>query len=301
VKLNSDGGKAVRAGARSQRRRRGALVSAVCGLTLVAVAALGAGTAGAQEGEETPTTEDTTVDTTPAPLAEVEPLVDAGEIITITQEPLVVDGACNPLAQAQLTYTTESTDEVFELVITSATNPCTPIAAAAVAYAMPAGASPAGGQWPQTLSERKDFTISQASVTTVTFAKECAALQFDVITGESPQTIAPTGPWHGPLLFVGDTNTSQQYFPPVEQCGGTTTTTSTVPVTVLPATTLPQVATNVVTPDATVADTSATNNGGEGAALALTGSSSGPLALVGGLLLVAGAVMFALSRRTREA
>ena len=226
--------------------------------------------------------------------------MDAGTIITITQQPLVVDGACDPLAQGQLTYTTSSTDEVFELKITSATNPCTPIAAAAVAYAMPPGASPAGGQWPQTLSERKDFTISQASVTTVTFAKECAALQFDVITGESPQTISPTGPWHGPLLFVGDTNTSQQYFPPVEECGGpTTTTTSTVPATVLPATTLPQVATNVVTPGATVADTSATN-GGEGASLALTGSSSSTLALVGGVLLLAGAAMFALSRRSRE-
>jgi LPXTG-motif cell wall-anchored protein len=299
VKLKSDGGTAVRAnGARSQLRPRGALTLAVCGLALVAVAVFGAGTAGAQEGDETPT-EDTTVDTTPAPLADVEPLVDAGTIITITQEPLVVDGACNPLAQGQLTYTTTSDDEVFELVITSATNPCSPIAAAAVAYAMPPGASPAGGQWPQTLSERKDFTISQASVTTITFAKECAALQFDVITGESPQTISPTGPWHGPLLFVGDTNTSQQYFPPVEQCGGTTTTSTTVPVTVLPATTLPQVATNVVTPDATVADTSATN-GGEGAALALTGSSSGGLALLGGLLLVAGAAMYALSRRSRE-
>ncbi|UDY34436.1 hypothetical protein [Dermatobacter hominis] len=299
MKLKIDGGKAARAsGARSHRRSRGALSLAVCGLALVAVAVFGTGTAGAQEGDETPT-EDTTLDTTPAPLAEVEPLVDAGAIITITQEPLVVDGACNPLAQSQLTYTTESTDEVFELVITSATNPCSPIAAAAVAYAMPPGASPAGGQWPQTLSERKDFTITQASVTTVTFAKECAALQFDVITGESPQTISPTGPWHGPLLFVGDTNTSQQYFPPVEQCGGTTTTTSTVPVTVLPATTLPQVATNVVTPDATVADTSATN-GGEGAALALTGSASGGLALLGGALLLAGAAMFAVSRRSRE-
>ena len=299
MKLNSDGGKAVRAvGARAQRRSRGGLTLAVCGLALVAMALFGTSAAGAAEGDDVPT-EDTTLDTTPAPLADEEPTVDEGEIITITQEALAFDGQCNPLAQAQLTYTTNSTDEVFELVITSLTTPCSPIAAAAVAYAMPAGASPAGGQWPQTLAERKDFTISQASVTTVTFAKECAALQFDVITGESPQTISPTGPWHGPLLFVGDTNTSQQYFPPAEECGGPTTTSTTVPVTVLPATTVPQVATNVVSPDAVVADTSATN-GNEGAALALTGSSSGGLALLGGVLLLAGAAMFAWSRRSQE-
>ena len=284
--LNGDmGDGAQECSLRPVRRSRGALSLVVCGLAVLAMALFGTSVAGAQEGDEVLDAE-------------------AGALITITQEPIAVDGECNPLAQAQLTYTTESTDEIFRLVVTSATTPCEPIAAAAVAYAMPEGASPAGGQWPQTLVEREDFTISEASVTTITFAKDCAALQFDVITGESPATISPTGPWHGPLLFVGDTNTSQQYFPPAEQCGGTTTTTSTtasttVPATVLPATTLPQVATNVVSPGATVADTSATQ-GSDAAALALTGSSSGGLALLGGALLVAGVAMFAWSRRPKE-
>ena len=282
MELNGEQGNRTRGrAARPVRRSRGALSLAVAGLAVIAASFFGTATAGAAEDGE-----------------------EAAPIITITQEPIAVDGECNPLAQAQLTYTTESTDEFFKLVVTSAPAPCDPIAAAAVAYAMPAGASPDGGQWPQTLAERVDFTISEASVTTITFAKDCDALQFDVITGESPETISPTGPWHGPLLFVGDTNTSQQYFPPAEQCGGTTTTTpsttTTVPATVLPATTLPQVATNVVSPTAVVADTSATRGSNDAAALALTGSSSGRLALLGGALLVAGAAMFAVSRRSKE-
>ncbi|HNJ70178.1 MAG TPA: hypothetical protein PKX97_13045, partial [Microthrixaceae bacterium] len=207
---------------------------------------------------------------------------------------------CNPLAQAQLTYTTTSDADVFRIVITSATKPCNPIAAAAVAYAMPKGASPAGGQWPQTLVERQDFTIAEASTTTITFAKECDAVQFDVITGESPQTISPTGPWHGPLLFVGDTKTSEQYFPPMEKCGTAPTTVPAPPTTatVQAATTVPQTATNVVT-GATVADTTATQ-GENAAALALTGASSARLALIGAGLLVAGGALFAWSRRSRE-
>jgi hypothetical protein len=306
VNVKIDGGRAARSSAgRAGRRARGAWSLAVCGLALVAMAVLGTGTAGAQDGDAPPPDE-ATPEVTPA-AEEAPPADDAAEadedessIITITQQPLQVGGLCNPAAQASLTYTTKSDAEVFQLVITSHTNPCSPIHAAAVAYAMPPGASPAGGQWPQTLLERKDFTISQASITTVTFDKECAAIQFDVITGESPQTISPTGPWHGPLLFVGDTSTSEQYFPPTEQCGGgTTTTTSTTQPSVAGVTTVPQVATNVVSPGAAVADVSATR-GPEGAALALTGSASGGLALLGGALLLAGAAMYLTSRRVRQ-
>lgn len=223
-------------------------------------------------------------------------------IVSIEQKALPSGGDCNPFAQAQMTYNTASSADHFRLVVTSATAPCTPIAAAAVAYRMPAN-----GQWPQTLVERRDFTISGASVTTITFAKECTALQFDVITGESPKVIAPEGPWHGPLLFPGDTSTSQQYMPP-EKCNevatsSTTTTASTaVPApTVSPATSTPTVAgqtTIAPAPAPNVADTTATNP--NAAKLAMTGRNSAPVALIGALLLVLGVVLHLWSRRSRQ-
>ncbi len=291
---------------RNRAHRRSAFSLLVCLLAVMAAVLVGttsAGAAGDGEGEAP----DTVTTEAPAPEAPApdgveaqEPAAEVDGVITITQAPLPFDGQCNPLAQAQLTYTTTSDADVFRMVITSATKPCNPIAAAAVAYAMPKGASPAGGQWPQTLVERKDFTIAEASTTTITFAKECDAVQFDVITGESPQTISPTGPWHGPLLFVGDTKTSEQYFPPMEKCGTAPTTVPAPPTTatVQAATTVPQTATNVVT-GATVADTTATQ-GENAAALALTGASSARLALIGAGLLVAGGALFAWSRRHRE-
>jgi len=291
---------------RNRAHRRSAFSLLVCLLAVMAAVLVGttsAGAAGDGEGEAP----DTVTTEAPAPEAPApdgveaqEPAAEVDGVITITQAPLPFDGQCNPLAQAQLTYTTTSDADVFRMVITSATKPCNPIAAAAVAYAMPKGASPAGGQWPQTLVERKDFTIAEASTTTITFAKECDALQFDVITGESPQTISPTGPWHGPLLFVGDTKTSEQYFPPMEKCGTAPTTVPAPPTTatVQAATTVPQTATNVVT-GATVADTTATQ-GENAAALALTGASSARLALIGAGLLLAGGALFAWSRRSRE-
>ena len=300
---------------RNRAHRRSAFSLLVCLVAVMAAVLVGTTSAGAAGDDvDAPDTA-----ATPTPAVEVpdgpvevpdgqgaeappaeQPAEEADGIITITQAPLPFDGQCNPLAQAQLTYTTTSDADVFRIVITSATKPCNPIAAAAVAYAMPKGASPAGGQWPQTLVERQDFTIAEASTTTITFAKECDAVQFDVITGESPQTISPTGPWHGPLLFVGDTKTSEQYFPPMEKCGTAPTTVPAPPTTatVQAATTVPQTATNVVT-GATVADTTATQ-GENAAALALTGASSARLALIGAGLLVAGGALFAWSRRSRE-
>ncbi len=292
---------------RNRAHRRSAFSLLVCLLAVMAAVLVGTTSAGAAGDDvDAPDTA-----ATPTPAVEVpdgqgaeappaeQPAEEADGIITITQAPLPFDGQCNPLAQAQLTYTTTSDADVFRMVITSATKPCNPIAAAAVAYAMPKGASPAGGQWPQTLVERKDFTIAEASTTTITFAKECDALQFDVITGESPQTISPTGPWHGPLLFVGDTKTSEQYFPPMEKCGTAPTTVPAPPTTatVQAATTVPQTATNVVT-GATVADTTATNP--NAAQLAMTGRNSAPVALIGALLLVLGVVLHLWSRRSRQ-
>lgn len=277
----------------SSGRSRGALAVALCGLAVVASALFGAGTAGAADG-------DSPAPTKPAATSPPAPVVITGTLITISQAALPTEGACNPFAQAQLTYATKSDDSKYQLVVSSLTTPCNPIDAAAVVYAMPKGATYSGGQWPQTLVERKDFSIAKASVTTITFAKACDAQQFDVITGDSPKVISPTGEHHGPLLFPADTSTSLQFFPPVEKCGGatTTSTTSTIPAAVLSSTTLPPAATNAAAPNAVVAGTSATKP--PAAALALTGTYSRPLAALGALLLVAGAAMFAVSRRKRE-
>lgn len=276
-------------------RSREALTIALCGLAVVASALFGAGTAGAESDGPTPPKEPVT--------AAPSTTVISGSIITISQAAVPTQGACNPFAQAQLTYATKSDDAKFQLIVSSLTTPCSPINAAAVVYAMPKGATYSGGQWPQTLVERKDFSITTASVTTITFAKACDAQQFDVITGESPKVISPTGEHHGPLLFPTDVATSQQFFPSAEKCGGatttTSTTTSTIPANVLPATTLPPAASNAVAPGAVVADKTATNNP-EVATLALTGTYSAPLAALGALLLAAGVGMFAVSRRKRD-
>lgn len=253
------------------RPRRSPLVTtfAVAGVVLLLAALLAPAIAGAEEGGES--------------------------IISIEQKALPFDGDCNLFAQLQLTYTTSSNSDHFRLVVTSATKPCDPIAAAAVAYRMPTD-----GQWPQKLVERRDFTISAASTTTITFAKECVPFQFDVITGASPAVIAPEGPWHGPLLFPGDTGTSQQYMPPAD-CKPTTPTTPTVapPASVAPATTTPTVAAETtIAPAVTVAGTVATSPGA--ASLALTGRSSLPLAATGVLLLLAGVGLSFWGRRSRR-
>ena len=225
--------------------------------------------------------------------------------ITITQTPSGAGGPCVP-PPLGLTYTTDNTAEVFTLRITAASPPCSPIEAKAVVYAMPGN----GEQWPQTLSEVVPFTISEAGVTEVVFAKGCNPVQFDVLTGETPEQISPLGAWHGPLLFPFDTSTSLQYFGNNSGCTPTTTSTtttstpssvtsSTVPevggVTTVPgsSTTQPEVA-GVTTIPPTVGGVSTPQ---QPAALALTGSSSTWVALLGAGMVGAGALMLLAARR----
>ncbi|MFZ4518317.1 MAG: hypothetical protein ACOYOP_08005 [Microthrixaceae bacterium] len=85
---------------------------------------------------------------------------------------------------------------------------CEPVRAAGVVYVMPGK----GVAWPQRLQERRDLTLQQPGIVEVSFTKGCTPVQFDVITGDSPPTVAPTGPWHGPLLFPVDTGTALQYW-----------------------------------------------------------------------------------------
>lgn len=112
-----------------------------------------------------------------------------------------------------------NTPEYFELVIKATSRPCSPIKATAAIYGMPGN----GVAWPQHLIESQKFTISKAGKTTVRFTKTCDPVQFDVVTGATPNVISPTGPWHGPLLFPFDMETSRQHWGCTD---GTTTTTS---------------------------------------------------------------------------
>ena len=121
-----------------------------------------------------------------------------------------------------------STATTFTVTIVVPRNLCTPVGATAAVYAMPS----ATVAWPQTLVSRTPFTMQQSGTYTVTFSKGCDPQQFDLIAGTSnsvtPPTIAPTGPWHGPLLFPFDTTTALQW---PGNCTPTTTTTSTTSTT----------------------------------------------------------------------
>ncbi len=235
--------------------------------------------------------------------------------ITITQTPQDAVGPCAPNALG-LTRDVFSDDDVFRLTVTAAADPCAPIAAKAAIYAMPAN----GDQWPQQLAEVKDFTISEAGVTVIEFAKDCDPVQFDVLTGATPQVISPLGEAHGPLLFPFDVSTSQQ-FPGQEGCNPTTTTTTSTTSTtttstpeVLGSTTIPGGPSSVaptVEPQVlgqTTVPSSADNNAAVSPSsavspskLALTGSSSTVGLVLGGVLLLVGIATLALSRRTASA
>lgn len=216
--------------------------------------------------------------------------------ISITQTPAVSVGPC--IGQHGLTHATFSDSSTFRLRVVAPADPCQPIHAKAAIYAMPGK----GAQWPQTLKEVVPFTISEAGVTTITFAKTCTPVQFDVVTGATPPTIIPLiGEFHGPLLFPADINTSFQ--DPGISCTATTTTALSGSTTVAPSTTAAVLETTAVNPTTTAAvvQGSSSDRGpgasGSNAPLAVTGSSSSSTAVVGVMLLAGGAILIGLSRR----
>ncbi len=195
-------------------------------------------------------------------------VVGTTEHITVEQFDEEPDG-CLPGFLA-LSRVVINTPTEFGLDITASEAPCDPINASAVIYAMPPET------WPQTLSEKVSFTISKPGLTKVRFEKDCDDVQYDVVTGATPEVISPAEP-HGPMLFPFDLDTALQYWGE-NSCKPTTTTTtttastttsSTVPVSSTSSTTsstTPQVqgSTTVLTPTTvkpTVAGQSATNTG----------------------------------------
>jgi hypothetical protein len=230
---------------RTDRRRRRAVVAGTLALAAGVVGGAGAvEQVGAQDGG--------TVGA-PAPTS----------IISVTLRPSTIDlGPCRP-GITGLTYETIDRQDSFTLRIVAATEPCTPLAAVAAAYRMPDGFA----AWPQTLAERRDVVIDAAGTTDVRFAKGCVPLQFDVVTGATPATIAPWAQWHGPLLFPGDVRTALQHRPS-SNCG--------VPTTTAPTTTAP-------TSTTTTASTSTTSTTAPGSNTTVTSAPpSGPTTSPGG-------------------
>lgn len=223
--------------------------------------------------------------------------------VTITQTGGLGVGPC--IGQNGLSYTVFSDSSTFRLRVVAPSDPCQPINATAAIYAMPGG----GAAWPQTLKEAVPFTISEAGVTNISFAKTCTPVQFDVVTGATPQVITPLGgQMHGPLLFPADINTAFQ--DPGAVCTTTTTAGPTTTVagqtTAAPTTTSAVLDTTIVntTPSAAVVQGSSDDRGpggttgtnSPGSALAVTGGSSSNTAAIGGVLLAAGVVLILVSR-----
>lgn len=236
--------------------------------------------------------------------AEEAPGAAEASMITVTQTPAGTSGPCVP-PPLGLTYTSSNTDDAFTLRVVASSAPCTPIEAKAVIYAMPSK----GSMWPQTLSEVVPFTISVAGVTEIVFSKDCSPVQFDVLTGQTPQVISPLGAWHGPLLFPFDTSTSLQYFGNRSGCTPTTSTTSTTTPSSTTSSTVPEVGGSTTVPGSSTTQpevagvtTVPPTVGGvstpqQPAALALTGSSSVWVALLGAGMVGAGALMLLAARR----
>lgn len=173
-----------------------------------------------------------------------------------------------------LTRTVDNTEDNFVLTIQIPGQLCAPVEASAVIYQMPGG----GVAWPQTLLEKVPFTLQMPGTVEVLFIKDCFPAQFDVITGATPQVIAPwlIDQYHGPLLFPGDLATALQFWgkancePTTSSTSSTTTSTTTttsepdVPVTVLGVTTTivggtppPAVGGNTATNTSTAANSAA--------------------------------------------
>lgn len=268
------------------------------GRTMAAIAVIGIGSAlvstsvSAQEPEVTVAPESTTSSTTPeetastitedtTPTLDEETTTTAGEVVseetTTTVDPesrirIVItpsgkEGLCVPSGLG-LRRNTLSTKEFFRLTVIVDQPLCEPIEAKAAVYQMPF----TDEQWPQTLVEVEPFTIQEAGTYEVTFLKdeECINLQFDVLTGDTPDTIAPLGQWHGPLLFPFDVATAEQWI-------------GCPPPDVAPATTTP------IAP--------AVAGVQQPAALALTGGSSRFALMLGSVLVLAGAALLVASRR----
>ncbi len=169
-------------------------------------------------------------------VAGAEPAPGGGRV-AVRSLPEPSGAPCLP-GRLGMSYETTTTSERFVLRIRSTAPRCEPIVATAAVYAMPTN----GMAWPQRLVKASTFEIASAGSVEVVFERTCAPSQFDVVTGATPDRIAPWADWHGPLLFPFDLNTAFQ--DPGGNCGAPSTT-AVPPSTVAPSTTTPGGTTSV--------------------------------------------------------
>lgn len=177
---------------------------------------------------------------TPAPAAE------AASHITVVSTPAEVQPDCATAANLNATGAVYNGGSKWIYTINAKAPICEPVTAAI--YTMPNNIF---WPWPQQKAEAVTFEVP-AGTTVVTFTKDaCAAQQFDIVTGETPDRIQPTtGPMHGPLLFLNPYSAIQNF--PTGTCASTTTTT------------VAGVTTTVVAPSTTEAPTTTTTAEVEG-------------------------------------
>jgi LPXTG-motif cell wall-anchored protein len=204
-------------------------------------------------------------------------------------------------------YSTINTADSFTVKVELKQNLCSPFVAKAAVYSMP-GSQDNQVAWPQELVSVQEFSIQARGTYTVTFPKTCLAQQFDIIVGATPQTISPTGPYHGPLLFPVGLSSALQWwgFECVEDTTVSTedtTTTTTSTTTTTQPTTEPTVQGTSVTSDpgdpGDPADPAVEVKGVSVGTLPVTGSDSNMIAYVGATLLLAGTSLALATRRRR--
>ena len=173
--------------------------------------------------------------------------------ISIVQVDDPVQGSCLPIPAGPLSYSTHHTATTFTLRVVASAPLCESVRPTAAIYMMPGD----GVAWPQQLAQTEDFVISKRGTTEITFTKTCRPAQFDVIVGATPQTIAPWGEWHGPLLFPFAVETTYQHWG--WECEEPTTTT-TEPTTTTSSTTTSTSTTSTSTTTSTTTTSSTTTS-----------------------------------------
>lgn len=243
---------------------------------------------------------------TPMAASGAPSILDGAPQINITQTPVdpqPVDCVAPELAvlnPSVLTNFVSADSAEFRVTIRAFQPLCAPLTATAAVYSMPGGlAQP----WPQTLKDSTTFTIREAGDTVVTFLKDCDPVQFDVLAGAFAPPRLDTGFDHQ-LLFLADLNTSYQH-PGISSDECVESTTTVAPTTTAEVVTTTTAAVQGTTTIAEPAPTSvlgnttipsSSNTGTSPSALAATGSTTTPLALIGGGLVLIGVASLVASR-----
>ena len=159
----------------------------------------------------------------------------ADSSVRVTFTPSSAQGPCVSFPVG-VQHTPQNSPTTFVLKVVVTRPLCQSVKATAAIYSM----NQYPNAWPQTLFTTSAFTLQAPGTTVVEFTKGCRPVQFDVVTGATPQVISPTGQWHGPLLFPFDTSTALQWGgcpTPFTTTSSSTTTTSTTTSTTTTTTT----------------------------------------------------------------